>query len=389
MLAITTALKKISRQLRKPDKRIYIVQGGMRAGKTYAILLLIIDYALKRKGQRIGIFSHSYPHLRRGVIYDFVRIMRELERYDENKFNKSSNIYTFPTGTTIEFITTDNVASLHGTQFDIAFVNEAIYVDRESFNRIMFTSKKLIVDYNPTRKFYVHDLIGRDDVTFQKLTYIHNELCPDVVVNELERIKQLASTNTYWANYYRIYGEGEIGNSIDSVYPDWKYVNFLPVNAELKSLGVDFGFTNDVTAIVAIYYADGIYYLNEVAYETGLTTAKIADYIKDFPCPIYADNAEPRLIAELKQLLHRQNIYGVKYKRHESIDYLKSLEICVLITSKNIMNEHQNYMYIRDKYTGELTNEPVGTNDHAMDAIRYGIVGLHENSNRGKYVTTF
>ncbi len=59
------------------------------------------------------------------------------------------------------------------------------------------------------------------------------------------------------------------------------------------------------------------------------------------------------------------------------------------MTSKTIMAKHQNYMYIRNKYTGELTNEPVGTNDHAMDAIRYGIVGLHENSNRGKYVTTF
>jgi len=245
------------------------------------------------------------------------------------------------------------------------------------------------VDFNPTRKFYVHDLIQRDDTTYQILTYQDNQLCPKTIVEELERIKKLGETNPYWRNYYRVYGEGEVGNSIDSVYPDWKYVDIIPTSANLVSVGVDFGYVNDVTAIVAIYYADGVYYVDEIAYSTGLTTQKIADYLRDLRAPVYADNAEPRLIAELKILLKRQNIIGVKYNVKESIDALSKYEICIPTRATNIISEHQNYTYKRDKYTGELTNDPVGDNNHAMDAIRYGIIGYKTNGGKGKYIPTF
>jgi phage terminase large subunit len=379
----------ISRRAGKPGKRIHIVQGGMRAGKTFAILLLIIDYALKHKNKRIAVFSHSYPHLKRGAVKDFVFIMQETSRYNESSFNKSSLIYTFETGSTVEFITTDRIESLYGTQFDLAFINEVNFVSQEVFNRVMITSAVLFVDFNPVRRFYIHDLLNREDVTFCKLTYKDNALCPSHVVRELERIKKLGETNTYWRNYYRVYGEGEIGQSIDNVYVDWKVVDVVPFEAIDIAIGIDFGFTNDPTAIVAIYYQDNTYYINELCYKQGLLAKDIANYIKHYNCKVFCDGAEPRMVEELKRLLQRSNIYGVKYKINESIDYVKSLNIKVTKASINTLNELANYTYIRDKHTNELTNDVVETNNHAMDAIRYALCGLKEMKDRSRYVETF
>lgn len=373
MLYITTALKRIA----SVNKKLVVVQGGARAGKTMAILMLIVDYCIKHENRTVGIFSHSYPHLKRGAIDDFIKICKEVGVYRTFAFNKQEKIFNFPNETKVYFITADTIADIQGMQFDITFINEARYVKFDFFNQVLSrTMARCYVDFNPTQRFYIHDVVAmRPDADFIKLTYKDNEACPKAIKEELEYIDTIAHTSSYWSNYARIFVHGEIGGSIDAVFPDWKSIKEIPSTAKLVSVGVDFGFTNDVTAIVAIYYNDDSYIIDEVAYKTRMFTDAIAETLSGYKCNIYCDNAEPRTIAELQRLLKSQRVQGVKFGISESIDIINRLNVFVTYKSTNIQVEQQNYVYKRDKYTGELTNEPIGTNNHAMDAIRYGLCG--------------
>lgn len=385
MLTITTSLRKISRL----NKRICIIQGGARAGKTYSILLLIIDYCLTYSNKRVAIFSFSYPHLRRGAINDFVAIMKELGLYNENHHDKTAHVYNFPNGSKIEFITADKSGNIQGTQYHITFVNEGRLINFDVFNQILLRSiLKCYIDFNPTTRYYVHDLISRPDADFLKLTYKDNERCPKAIIDEMNQICELAKTSSYWANYKRVFVDGDIGGNIDQVFPDWKIIKEVPSEAKLVAIGVDFGFTNSQTAVVAIYYANNSYYIKELAYSTMMRTDKIAEVIKQYNCPVYCDEAEPRTIDELNSLLKSKRCRGVKYGLIESIDLISRQNIFVTANSSNILNEQMNLMYERDKYTGELTNNVIGT-DHAIDAIRYGICGHLKFKRYGIYQKSF
>jgi len=373
MLYITTALKKIA----ACNKKIVIVQGGARAGKTMAILMLMIDYLVQHSERKGAVFSFSYPHLKRGAITDSLKIIKEIGQYKNFAYNKTDKTYVFENGSQLQFITADNIQNVQGVQYDITFANEARYISQDMINQIILRAiYRCYIDFNPTNKFYVHELLAiRDDCEFIKLTYKDNEACPKEIVEELERIDRLSNTSSYWKNYAKVFVHGEIGGSIDAVFPDWRSVDKVPANAKLVCVGVDFGFMNDVTAIVAVYYKDDSFIVDELAYRTRMLTKDIADVVKDYQCPIYCDGAEPRTIVELNIALKSNRAQGVKFKISESIDIINRQVIYVTSHSTNIQTEQMNYVYRRDKFTGELTNEPIDANNHAMDAIRYAICG--------------
>lgn len=385
MIAITTALRKIS----NIRKKIAIIQGGARAGKTYAILLLLIDYALTNQNKRIGIFSFSYPHLQRGAINDFLQILKELQLFNKDNFNATKHIYKFDSGTSFEFITADQVGNVLGTQFDFTFVNECRLMPFEYFNQILMrTITRCYADFNPTSKFYIHDLIKRKDCEFLKLTYKDNEACPSGIIDEFKNIAELAKTSNYWANYAKVYLYGEIGGSVDAVFPDWRVAK-IPDQAKMVSIGIDFGFTNDETAIIAVYYADNAYYLKELAFGKMMRTTAIANNIMQYSVPVFCDAAEPRTIDELNTLLKKRRCHGVKFNIIESINRINEEIIYIEQSSSGLMDEQMNYIYKRDKFTGELTNDPIGINNHRMDASRYGLCGYFSNKKRGVYQKNF
>src|SRR3990167_10678699 len=91
----TTAYKKI----KNLNKRIRVVQGGTAAGKTIGIMMYLSSKAMMDKGPTLtSVVSESFPHLKRGVIRDFLQILETQNAYEEERWNKTDNIYTFPTG---------------------------------------------------------------------------------------------------------------------------------------------------------------------------------------------------------------------------------------------------------------------------------------------------
>ena len=383
MLTKTTAQKKIA-QLRK---RVRIIQGGTSSSKTFTILIFLIQYAIDNPNSEISVVSESIPHIKRGALKDFKKIMRWIGNFNENNFNQSNLTYRFTKGSYIEFFSADQPDKLRGARRDILFINECNNVNFESFQQLNIRTKKFIyLDFNPTSEFWVHkELKHEPDSDFLILTYKDNEALDNSIVQQIEKNRLKAETSAYWANWWRVYGLGEIGMLEGVIFSNWKTIDTLPKDAKLIGIGLDFGYTNDPTAIIEIYNYNGQRILNELKYQTGMLNSDIA---KELPkhVPVYADSSEPKSIEEIKR--YGITIKGVtkgKDSINYGIDVMQRQEYLVTSNSVNLIKELRAYCWDTDKQ-GTRLNKPIDTNNHAIDALRYHeMETLGLNSNYGKY----
>lgn len=373
MLAKTSSLQKH----RKLQKRVRISQGGSSAGKTLSILWLLLEYATKYPNKLISVCAINYPHLRRGAMRDFKNILDDhsLWGYYKIEHNVAQSTYTFFNGTQIEFIAL-NEFTARGARRDVLFINECNLVSFETYQQLEIRTKEFIwLDFNPTSEFWAHtDLRGKDFVDFIITTYKDNEKLDKRIVESIESRK-------HNKNWWRVYGEGQIGELEGLVYSNWKEIDTIPDEAEYVGAGVDFGFTNDPTAIVGVYKYNNGFILDEICYKTGLHNSDIAEILKQQPVGlVVADSAEPKSISEIKQAGY-ENIIGVtktSQDRNKSwkrwmVEKVGEYDISYTSSSTNLRKEYLSYMWKTDK-TGKTLNEPMDGNDHLMDALGYRIV---------------
>ena len=166
-------------------KRVRIVQGGTSSSKTFSIIPLLITYAIDKPNSEISIVSESIPHLRRGAMRDFIKIMEWTGNYNPDNWNKSSFTYLFNNGSFIEFFSVTEESKLRGARRDILFVNEANNVPWEAFHQLSIRTKKFIyIDYNPTAGFWAHtELVGKSDTDFIVLTYKDNDALDPAIIS--------------------------------------------------------------------------------------------------------------------------------------------------------------------------------------------------------------
>lgn len=382
-MIITTAIKKINAL----KKRIKIIQGGTSAGKTYGILPILITKAATYPRMEISVVAESIPHLRRGALKDFLKIMKETGRYFDERFNKSLLRYEFANGSVIEFFSADDSSKLRGARRDILYINECNNVTFESYNELAIrTKKEVYLDFNPANEFWVHtELKDEQDADFLILTYKDNEALDKSIIQQLERNREKAKTSTYWANWERVYLDGQIGMLEGVIFSNWKQIDTLPKDAKLIGIGLDFGYTNDPTSIIEIYNYNGQRIINELKYQTGMLNSDIA---KELPkhVPVYADSSEPKSIDEIRR--YGITIKGVtkgKDSINYGIDVMQRQEYLVTSNSVNLIKELRSYCWDTDKQ-GTRLNKPIDTNNHAIDALRYHeMETLGMNANYGKY----
>lgn len=375
----TTGLKKL-KPLFVNNKRYLVAQGGMRAAKTYSLLMLIISWCQTNADKIATVASMSYPHLSRGAIRDFQAIMKAADIWEPERWNQSSKIYTFGNGTILEFISVDNM-SAHGPARNLLFVNEANDMDSQTFQNLSFrTTGKVIIDYNPTHEFWAHQLVKdeKDNCDFIILTYKDNEALADTIRQAIESRKPKKGEKP--SNWWVVYGLGQIGSLEGNIYSGWRKATEDDYKgAKLIRYGLDFGFSNDETGMVAIYQtADDKLIVEQKIYQTGLLGSQYGDKLRaagiDPTVLIVADSARPEIIAEIKAQGFR--IIGADKNAGSvlrGIDRVKQRQI--LYDGKDLEREYLSYAW-RTKRSGETLDEPQDGNDHLMDSLRYAVDDL-------------
>lgn len=365
-------------------KRIRAISGGTAASKTVSILVWLIDYCQTGKDELCSVVSESYPHLEKGAMLDFENIMKDRGYWNDNLWNKTKHTYTFETGCKLEFFSPDTYGKAHGPRRDVLFLNEANNLDYLIVDQLMVRTRKIVwMDWNPSAEFWFYSELlenRKDDIDFITLTYkdvvdpvTHKDLLDPVVVQEIDSHKNNK-------NWWTVYGLGQLGTIEGRIYKDWQVVDGIPHEARLERRGLDFGYTNDPTALVAVYYYNGGYILDEEVYRKGLTNKNIADLIMNQPAHpdtlVVADSAEPKSIDEIK--LYGVNILpAVKGQGSvlTGIQFVQQQKISVTKRSVNLLKEYRNYMWMTD-LDGKIINEPEGINDHLMDATKYAFSSI-------------
>jgi phage terminase large subunit len=389
MLLKTTAQIKIN----AIKKRIRIVQGGTSSSKTFSIIPLLIAYAGKYPNKEISVVAETIPQIRRGALKDFLKIMDWTNLYRDNEFNKSTLKYTFPNKSYIEFFSADQPNKLRGARRDVLFINEANNVNFEAYHQLAIRTKNFIyLDFNPSSEFWVHTELSNDkDSDLIILTYKDNEALDEALVKEIEKAKEKAETSSYWANWWKVYGLGQIGSLEGVVFDNWKQVDSIPNDAKLLGYSMDFGFTNDPTTLMAIYKMDNELYIDELLYRTNMTNNDIGNFMKSInivrPYDIVADSAEPKSIEELRrQGFNIQPASKGADSIKIGIDILKRYQMNITKQSTNTIKELRAYQWEKDR-DGKLTGKPINHSNHAIDAIRYFALNKLNNRPSGKYAT--
>lgn len=358
-------------KLLKLKKRLRGVAGGTSAGKTISILQILIHYAQTHNNELISVVSESFPHLRRGAMRDFLNIMQQHYYFKDELWSKTDYTYSFETGSKIEFFSADQPGKVRGPRRDVLYINEANNVPFEAYDQLAIRTRKIIwLDWNPTNEFWWYTEVATHyDHDFITLTYKDNEALDQSIVTDIEAHK-------HNKNWWKVYGLGQLGEVEGKIYTGWKIIDDIPHEARLERRGMDFGYSNDPTAIIDVYYYNGGYIFDEQIYRKGMSNKDIADYINRMDKPqtmVIADSAEPKSIDELK-------MYGIVVQPAQKgpgsilqgIQYVQDQQISVTKRSVNLLKEYRNYLWTTDK-DGKIINKPEPGNDHALDAIRYAM----------------
>jgi phage terminase large subunit len=373
MFKRTTTLNKILQM----STRKKVIQGGSSAGKTFAIIAILIDRAIKEKNL-IDVISMTYDHLNKGAIQDFKNIMDSTGRWTQSQWNETKHFYKFRNGSIIRFSAIDKEGKAKGPRRDILYINEANHIPYNIYNQLAIrTNKDIYIDFNPVFEFWAHEeVLTEEDSSFIIVNFQDNEAINDNVKKELSSYKIKAETtgSEYWKNRWKVYGLGLTGKLEGVIFENWSSIKEVPNDAELIDYGLDFGFSNDEAALIAGYKWNGKIILKELIFQKGLTNPQLSNLFKQVVDPrycIWADSSEPKSIQELRNL--GWAIYGVK-KGPDSvihgINLMQQRQILITEDSRNLINEFQRYSWMVDN-TGKAMNKPQDKWNHGIDATRY------------------
>jgi len=387
----TEVFDKLWKALNDKQVRGIVLEGGSRSSKTWSICQAL--YCLgTQKPQRFAVARFRRTWIKPTVLDTFKKVFNSLGEFNEEAFNKTELIYNLH-GSTYEFYGLDDSQKLHGIETDLFWLNEAIEISKDSFDQLEQRCKggKWILDYNPsTDEHWIYDnVLKRPDVVLIHSTMLDNTFLDQHIrdkINSYQPTPENIARGTADEYKWKVYGLGQRSRREGAIYENWTETKEWPTGFKWKAYGLDFGFTNDPTALIEVLYNGGKLWVKELIYETGLTNADIARRCGlQRSDEIVADSAEPKSIEELRRSGFR--IRGVTKGQdsiRSGIDKLKSVPIMVHQDSVNVIRELRNYAWKRDYKTNQVTNTPEDDNNHALDGLRY--VAMEKlKANTGKY----
>jgi len=344
-------------------------EGSSRSSKTYSEMQLASYISLYHEifgGKEISVVSPSLPHLKKGARKDFLDISIEWNFFNENDFNRTDNKYQFKKGY-VEFFGVDDAKKVRGPGRDILIINEANLISFETYTQLALRTRETIfLDYNPADEYsWVYGVADNPGNKKIHSTYLNNR--GNLTKWQIEDIENLKDIDD---NLWKVFGLGLRGTSSETIYTNWKQIDHFP-ECEQVFYGLDFGYNNP-SALVKVGIREKKLYVEEIIYETKLTTNDLAEVIKIMgltrSCEIVCDAAEPKTIEELKRMGLKAT--AADKSVYDGIQFLKSMPVYVTKNSINLLKESRSYKWKTDK-EGKVLDEPVKFNDHALDAIRY------------------
>lgn len=361
-------------------EELIINQGGTSSGKTYSIIQALFSIAISEKCD-ILVVGQSIPNLKVGALKDAIDIISSSEELKNliASENKTDRLYTFHSGSTMHFKSFQDFQDAKSGKRDYTFFNEVNGIPKPIFDEIhLRTRKRTWVDYNPNEEFWIHDYIGKPSVKFFRTWHEHNPFLDQKVRDKIEGLKEIDE------DLWKVYGRGMTGKIEGLVFRKWKQANDIPEGAGYIGTGMDFGFTNDPTAVVSVYKSDGNLYVKEELYRTGLTNQDIYKEV-DKTNKFIADSAEPKSIEELKRMgLKVEPAMKGKDSVNQSIDILKRFNLFLI--GENLVKEFRAYKWKVDRKTNNPTNEPVDFMNHAIDALRYVALNKLKEKSKAQFV---
>lgn len=354
--------------------KVIIHKGGTGSGKTYDLMIFLIFYiALQNDGWIITVVSESKPHLDIGAIRILKQVLLKAGLFKSEQFNISTGRYTFSNGSVIEFFSADRIDKALGARRNVLYGNEINSLKFEVFDELARRSEFVIGDFNPTQQFWLEKFIEYyGDVAVILSNYTDNPFLPETERNRIIRRAEMDS------NFKRIHVDCEYGSYDGLVFTQFNLVDSIPEGLD-TFYGMDWGYTNDPTALIQCAISGNDIYLNELLYMTGLTNSDIARMVVDLGVrrnydEIFADSAEPKSIEDLRRAgFNIKPAMKGEDSIRKGIDKMKEYKIHITKHSVNLIKEFRNYSWISDK-TGNPTNKPIDAFNHGIDASRYGIM---------------
>lgn len=356
-------------------KRFIINVGGTRSSKTYSLAQLMIAIALKEPNTIISIVRRTGPALRASVMKDLLAIMKTWNVYEAKRHQKTEWTYYFENGSEIAFFSADNDLKLRGRAHDIVWINEANELNYDVFSELNQRCRKCIfIDFNPSDIYsYIYDLYKRPEAVKIHSTYLDNPFLPAELIKEIEYYK----VNDPWR--WRVMGLGEVGESPELIFDKFDYYDDEPKDTQGNYIGkvaygADWGF-KDPTTIIKATLVDGVsgweLYLREMLYETHLTPQEIVDRFKivDRNTNIFCDHRP-----EYVEMLSDWSIKPANKSINAGLMAMKDCRIFLHRNSDNMIKEFRNYKW--KKVSDRITDIPVDSHNHSIDAARYALMGI-------------
>lgn len=358
---------------KEAEERTVVNQGGTSSGKTYSIMQLLFEMAMNEPDLVVTIVGQDIPNLKKGAYRDAKTILNRspiLQAWFPY-LNESDRVIRCINGSVLEFTSFKDEQDAKSGKRDVLFINECDGIVYGIYWQLdMRTRRKVFLDYNPSARFWVHDsVIGRDNV---KLIISDHRCNPFLSKEEHEKIEGIEDYELW-----KVYARGKTGKLKGLIFPEFRIVDRVPEVLDCKGnwYGLDFGFSNDPSALENLRLAHGELWIDELLFEAGYDNPMIAKIMKSNGITkrdvVIADCAEPKSIAEI-------NSFGFRVEPsskgadsvNNGLQILQRYKINVTRRSTGIIQEMKRYKWKVDK-NGVMLNVPIDVWNHGIDAIRY------------------
>ena len=370
-------------------KQGFVLEGGSGSGKTYDIINFLLIYCQTNynKNKDILIFRETFADLRKTVLKDFEKILRAYNLFEDDSFHRSPPVcYSFM-GNKIYFTGLDSVGS-HGERHDVIWGNEGMELNHEAWKQLnQRCNEVFITDYNPsyTNHWIYDSLITRPDTKFFRSTLLQNYFLPEGQRKEIlsyeptaENIKNGTADDYMW----KVYGLGLRSAPKGAIFPHVNWIEKMPEGNYF--FGLDFGFSNDPSALTKICLHGNDLFVELLIYEPIDSAIVLAEAIRNCGITnemITADTSDKYNDVEMCKDLRNLGINIKKTSKAKGllhrIGLLKKHKINI-VYNLNAKREQENYKW--REVNGINVNEPIDKFNHFWDSLGYGYMGNLTNT---------